>query len=334
MKVSFKELGLVNTREMFAKAVKGGYAIPAFNFNNMEQLQAIIQAAAETKSPVILQVSKGARAYANQTLLRYMAQGAVEYAKELGWKKPQIVLHLDHGDSYETCKSCVDFGFSSVMIDASSLPYEENVKLTRKVVNYAHKFDVTVEAELGVLAGVEDEVSSAVSHYTKPEEVIDFVKKTKCDSLAISIGTSHGAYKFTPEQCTRDPKTGRLIPPPLAFDVLKAIEKKLPGFPIVLHGSSSVPQEYVDMCNQYGGKLPNAVGIPEEQLRKAAKSAVCKINIDSDSRLVMTGAVRKYLAENPSHFDPRQYLKPAREEMKKMYIHKIVNVLGSNGKAR
>ena len=216
MKVSFKELGLVNTREMFAKAVKGGYAIPAFNFNNMEQLQAIIQAAAETKSPVILQVSKGARAYANQTLLRYMAQGAVEYAKELGWKKPQIVLHLDHGDSYETCKSCVDFGFSSVMIDASSLPYEENVKLTRKVVNYAHKFDVTVEAELGVLAGVEDEVSSAVSHYTKPEEVIDFVKKTKCDSLAISIGTSHGAYKFTPEQCTRDPKTGRLIPPPLA----------------------------------------------------------------------------------------------------------------------
>ncbi len=333
MKVSFKELGLVNTREMFAKAVKGGYAIPAFNFNNMEQLQAIIQAAAETKSPVILQVSKGARNYANQNLLRYMAQGAVEYAKELGWKKPQIVLHLDHGDSYELCKSCVDFGFSSVMIDASSLPYEENVKLTRKVVNYAHKHDVTVEAELGVLAGVEDEVSSAVSHYTKPEEVIDFVKKTKCDSLAISIGTSHGAYKFTPEQCTRD-ENGKLVPPPLAFDVLKAIEKKLPGFPIVLHGSSSVPQEYVDMCNQYGGKLPNAIGIPEEQLRKAAKSAVCKINIDSDSRLAMTAAVRKHLAENPGHFDPRQYLKPAREEMKKMYIHKIINVLGSNGKAR
>ena len=332
--VSYKELGLVNTREMFKKAVKGGYAIPAFNFNNMEQLQAIIQAAAETKSPVILQVSKGARNYANQTLLRYMAQGAVEYAKELGWKKPQIVLHLDHGDSYELCKSCVDFGFSSVMIDASSLPYEENVKLTRKVVNYAHKHDVTVEAELGVLAGVEDEVSSAVSHYTKPEEVIDFVKKTKCDSLAISIGTSHGAYKFTPEQCTRDPKTGKLVPPPLAFDVLKAVEKKLPGFPIVLHGSSSVPQEYVDMCNQYGGQLPNAIGIPEEQLRKAAKSAVCKINIDSDSRLAMTAAVRKHLAENPSHFDPRQYLKPAREEMKKMYIHKIINVLGSNGKAR
>jgi len=334
MKVSYKDLGLVNTREMFAKAVKGGYAIPAFNFNNMEQLQAIIQASAETKSPVILQVSKGARNYANQTLLRYMAQGAVEYAKELGWKKPQIVLHLDHGDSYEVCKSCVDFGFSSVMIDGSALPYEENVALTRKVVNYAHKFDVTVEAELGVLAGVEDEVSAEVSHYTKPEEVIDFVKKTKCDSLAISIGTSHGAYKFKPEQCTRDPQTGRLVPPPLAFDVLKAIEKKLPGFPIVLHGSSSVPQEYVDMCNQFGGNLPNAVGIPEEQLRKAAKSAVCKINIDSDSRLAMTGAIRKHFAEFPSHFDPRQYLKPAREEMKKMYMHKIVNVLGSNGKAR
>ena len=334
MKVSFKDLGLVNTREMFAKAVKGGYAIPAFNFNNMEQLQAIVQAAVETRSPVILQVSKGARNYANQTLLRYMAQGAVEYAKELGWKKPQIVLHLDHGDSYELCKSCVDFGFSSVMIDASSLPYEENVKLTRKVVNYAHKHDVTVEAELGVLAGVEDEVASEVSHYTKPEEVFDFVKKTKCDSLAISIGTSHGAYKFTPDQCTRDPKTGRLVPPPLAFDVLKAIEKKLPGFPIVLHGSSSVPQEYVDMVNQFGGKLPDAVGIPEEQLLKAAKSAVCNINIDSDSRLAMTGAIRKHLAENPGHFDPRQYLKPAREEMKKMYIHKIKNVLGSNGKAR
>ena len=334
MKVSYKDLGLVNTREMFAKAVKGGYAVPAFNFNNMEQLQAIIMAAVETRSPVILQVSKGARNYANQTLLRYMAQGAVEYAKELGWKKPQIVLHLDHGDSYELCKSCVDFGFSSVMIDGSSLPYEENVALTKKVVKYAHKYDVTVEGELGVLAGVEDEVASEVSHYTKPEEVEDFVKKTGCDSLAISIGTSHGAYKFKPEQCTRDPQTGRLVPPPLAFDVLKAIEKKLPGFPIVLHGSSSVPQKYVDMINQYGGKLPDAVGIPEEQLRKAAKSAVCKINIDSDSRLAMTAAVRKHLAENPSHFDPRQYLKPAREEMKEMYIEKIKNVLGSNGKAR
>ena len=327
--VSYKDLGLVNTREMFKKAVAGGYAIPAFNFNNMEQLQA----AAETKSPVILQVSKGARNYANQTLLRYMAEGAVAYAKELGWENPQIVLHLDHGDSFETCKSCVDFGFSSVMIDASSLPYEENIALTKKVVDYAHQFDVTVEAELGVLAGVEDEVSAAESHYTKPEEVIDFATRTGCDSLAISIGTSHGAYKFTPEQCTVDPKTGRLVPPPLAFDVLHEIEKKLPGFPIVLHGSSSVPQEYVDMCNKYGGNLPNAVGIPEEQLREAAKSAVCKINIDSDSRLAMTGAIRKHLAENPSHFDPRQYLKPAREEMKKMYIHKIVNVLGSDGKA-
>ena len=331
--VSYKELGLVNTREMFAKAVDGGYAIPAFNFNNMEQLQAIIMAASETKSPVILQVSKGARNYANATLLRYMAEGAVAYAKELGWEHPQICLHLDHGDSFETCKSCVDTGFSSVMIDASSLPYEENIALTKKVVEYAHQYDVTVEAELGVLAGVEDEVSAAESHYTKPEEVIDFATRTGCDSLAISIGTSHGAYKFTPEQCTRDPKTGRLVPPPLAFDVLHEIEKKLPGFPIVLHGSSSVPQEYVDMCNQYGGNLPNAIGIPEEQLREAAKSAVCKINIDSDSRLAMTGAIRKHMAENPSHFDPRQYLKPAREAMKQMYIHKIVNVLGSDGKA-
>ncbi|MBO7117352.1 MAG: class II fructose-1,6-bisphosphate aldolase [Bacteroidales bacterium] len=331
--VSFKELGLVNTREMFAKAVKGGYAIPAFNFNNMEQLQAIIQAAAELRSPVILQVSKGARNYANQTLLRYMAQGAVEYAKELGWENPQIVLHLDHGDSFELCKSCVDFGFSSVMIDASSLPYEDNIALTKKVVDYAHQYDVTVEAELGVLAGVEEEVASEVSHYTKPEEVVDFATRTGCDSLAISIGTSHGAYKFKPEQCTRDPKTGRLVPPPLAFDVLKGVEEQLPGFPIVLHGSSSVPQEYVDMINKYGGKLPDAVGIPEEQLRLAAKSAVCKINIDSDSRLAMTAAVRKDLYENPGHFDPRQYLKPARDEMKKMYIHKIVEVLGSDGKA-
>ena len=331
--VSYKDLGLVNTREMFKKAVAGGYAIPAFNFNNMEQLQAIIMAAAETKSPVILQVSKGARNYANSTLLRYMAEGAVAYAKELGWAKPEIVLHLDHGDSFELCKDCVDMGFSSVMIDASSLPYEDNIALTKKVVEYAHKYDVTVEAELGVLAGVEDEVASEVSHYTKPEEVIDFATRTGCDSLAISIGTSHGAYKFKPEQCTRDPKTGRLVPPPLAFDVLHEIEKKLPGFPIVLHGSSSVPQEYVDMCNKYGGNLPNAIGIPEEQLREAAKSAVCKINIDSDSRLAMTAAIRKHLAENPGHFDPRQYLKPAREEMKKMYIHKIINVLGSDGKA-
>ncbi len=330
--VSFKELGLVNTREMFAKAIKGGYAIPAFNFNNMEQLQAIIKAAATTKSPVILQVSKGARNYANQTLLRYMAQGAVEYAKELGWEHPQICLHLDHGDSYELCKSCVDFGFSSVMIDGSSLPYDENVALTKKVVEYAHAHDVTVEGELGVLAGVEDEVASEVSHYTKPEEVIDFTQKTGVDSLAISIGTSHGAYKFTPEQCTKDPKTGRLVPPPLAFDILDAIMEKLPGFPIVLHGSSSVPQEYVDIINANGGALPNAVGIPEEQLRKAAKSAVCKINIDSDSRLAFTAAVRKVFTEKPAEFDPRKYLGPARDEMEKMYKHKILNVLGSDGK--
>ena len=330
--INYKTLGLVNTREMFAKAVKGGYAIPAFNFNNMEQLQAIIKASVDTKSPVILQVSKGARDYANQTLLRYMAEGAVAYAKELGCEKPEIVLHLDHGDSFETCKSCIDMGFSSVMIDGSHLPYEENVALTKKVVEYAHQYDVTVEGELGVLAGVEDEVSAAESHYTKPEEVVDFVTKTGCDSLAISIGTSHGAYKFTPEQCTVDPETGRLLPPPLAFDVLEAIEKELPGFPIVLHGSSSVPQEDVDTINQYGGKLVAAVGIPEEQLRKAAKSALCKINIDSDSRLAMTAAVRKALAEKPSEFDPRKYLSPARDNMQKLYMHKIVNVLGSNDK--
>jgi fructose-bisphosphate aldolase class II len=330
--VNYKDLGLVNTRAMFAKAVDGGYAIPAFNFNNMEQMQAIIMASVETKSPVILQISKGARNYANQTLLRYMAEGAVAYAKELGCEHPEIVLHLDHGDSFELCKNCIEMGFSSVMIDGSALPYDENVALTRKVVDYAHKYDVTVEGELGVLAGVEDEVSAAESHYTKPEEVIDFVTKTGVDSLAISIGTSHGAYKFTPEQCTVDPKTGRLLPPPLAFDVLEAIEKKLPGFPIVLHGSSSVPQEDVDIINKYGGALKAAVGIPEEQLRKAAKSAVCKINIDSDSRLAMTAAIRKTLAEKPAEFDPRKYLGPARDHMKELYMHKIVNVLGSNGK--
>ena len=331
--VSFKELGLVNTREMFAKAIKGGYAIPAFNFNNMEQLQAIIKAAATTKSPVILQVSKGARNYANQTLLRYMAQGAVEYAKELGWEHPQICLHLDHGDSYELCKSCVDLGGRRIIKKKTSLPYDENVALTKKVVEYAHAHDVTVEGELGVLAGVEDEVASEVSHYTKPEEVIDFTQKTGVDSLAISIGTSHGAYKFTPEQCTKDPKTGRLVPPPLAFDILDAIMEKLPGFPIVLHGSSSVPQEYVDIINANGGALPNAVGIPEEQLRKAAKSAVCKINIDSDSRLAFTAAVRKVFTEKPAEFDPRKYCGPARDLMEELYIHKIKEVLGSDGKA-
>ena len=284
--VNYKDLGLVNTREMFAKAIKGGYAIPAFNFNNMEQMQAIIKAAVETKSPVILQVSKGARQYANATLLRYMAQGAVEYAKELGCAHPEIVLHLDHGDTFETCKSCIDSGFSSVMIDGSHLPYEENVALTKKVVEYAHQFDVTVEGELGVLAGVEDEVSSDHHTYTDPEEVIDFATRTGCDSLAISIGTSHGAYKFTPEQCHIDPKTGRMVPPPLAFEVLDAVMEKLPGFPIVLHGSSSVPEEEVETINKYGGALKAAIGIPEEELRKAAKSAVCKINIAADTRRI------------------------------------------------
>ena len=332
MAVSYKELGLVNTREMFKRAVDGGYAIPAFNFNNLEQLQAIITASSQLKSPVILQVSKGARNYANATLLRYLAEGAVEYAKELGCNHPEIVLHLDHGDSFELCKSCVDMGFSSVMIDGSSLPYEENIALTKKVVEYAHQHDVTVEAELGVLAGVEDEVVAEESHYTKPEEVIDFATRTGCDSLAISIGTSHGAYKFTPEQCTRDPKTGRLVPPPLAFDVLHEIEKKLPGFPIVLHGSSSVPQEYVDIINKFGGNLPNAVGIPEEQLREASKSAVCKINIDSDSRLAYTAGVRETLAEHPDYFDPRQYGKVARNYMIDLYKHKITDVLGSDNK--
>lgn len=332
MAVNYKELGLVNTREMFKRAVKGGYAIPAFNFNNLEQLQAIITAASETKSPVILQVSKGARAYANPILLRYMAEGAVEYAKSLGCNHPEIVLHLDHGDSFELVKGCVDLGFSSVMIDGSSLPYEENIELTKKCVEYAHQFDVTVEAELGVLAGVEDEVSSEESHYTRPEEVIDFSTRSGCDSLAISIGTSHGAYKFKPEQCTRDPKTGRLVPPPLAFDILHEIEEKLPGFPIVLHGSSSVPEEYVKIIDQYGGNLPNAVGIPEEQLREASKSAVCKINIDSDSRLAYTAGVRETLAQHPDYFDPRQYGKVARKYMTEMYSHKIIDVLGSDHK--
>ena len=326
--VSYKDLGLVNTREMFAKAIKGGYAIPAFNFNNMEQLQAIIQAAVETNSPVILQVSKGARQYANQTLLRYMAEGAVEYAKELGCKNPQIVLHLDHGDSFELCKSCIDMGFSSVMIDGSHLPYDENVALTKKVVEYAHQFDVTVEGELGVLAGVEDEVSAEHHTYTKPEEVVDFVTKTGCDSLAISIGTSHGANKFKPEQCTRN-ADGILVPPPLRFDILEEIERRIPGFPIVLHGSSSVPQDKVAIINKYGGALKDAVGIPEEQLRKAATSAVCKINIDSDGRLAMTAAVREVFANKPAEFDPRKYLGPARDALKELYKHKTVHVLGS-----
>ncbi|MGL4293143.1 MAG: class II fructose-bisphosphate aldolase [Bacteroidales bacterium] len=330
--VNYKDLGLVNTREMFKKAIEGGYAIPAFNFNNMEQLQAIVSAAAETKSPVILQVSKGARQYANPTLLRYMAEGAVAYAKELGWENPQIVLHLDHGDSFETCKSCIDSGFSSVMIDGSHLSYEDNIALTKKVVEYAHQFDVTVEGELGILAGVEDEVVAEHHTYTQPEEVVDFTTRTGCDSLAISIGTSHGANKFKPEQCTRN-EEGVLVPPPLAFDILAEIEKELPGFPIVLHGASSVPQEEVATINKYGGALKDAIGIPEEQLRKAAASAVCKINIDSDSRLAMTAAIREVFATTPAEFDPRKYLGPARDNMKKLYKHKIEAVLGSAGKA-
>lgn len=330
--ISYKDLGLVNTRDMFAKAVKGGYAIPAFNVNNMEQLQAIVQAASETKSPVIIQASKGARQYASPVLLRYMAQGAVEYAKSLGWEHPQIVLHLDHGDSFETCKDCIDTGFSSVMIDGSHLPYEENIALTKKVVEYAHKFDVTVEGELGVLAGIEDDVVAEHHTYTQPEEVVDFSSRSGCDSLAISIGTSHGANKFTPDQCTRD-ANGKLVPPPLRFDILEEVEKELPGFPIVLHGASSVPQEEVETINKYGGALKDAIGIPEEQLRRAAKSAVCKINIDSDSRLAMTAAVREVFATKPAEFDPRKYLGPARENMKKLYKHKIESVLGSAGKA-
>ena len=329
--VSYKELGLVNTKDMFAKAMKGGYAIPAYNFNNMEQMQAIIQACVETKSPVILQVSKGARQYANGILLRNMAKGAVEYAHSLGCDIP-IVLHLDHGPNFEVAKDCIDNGFSSVMIDGSALPYDENVALTKKVCDYAHQYDVTVEGELGVLGGVEDDVAAEESKYTKPEEVQDFVSKTGVDSLAISIGTSHGRCKFTPEQCTRT-ADGILVPPPLAFDVLEGVEKMIPGFPIVLHGSSSVPVEYVKMIEQYGGKIPDSVGIPEEQLRKAAKSAVCKINIDSDGRLAMTAMIRKVFAEHPDEFDPRKYLGPARDELKKMYSRKNIEVLGSAGHA-
>ena len=329
--ITYKELGLVNSKELFAKAVKGGYAIPAFNFNNLEQLQAIIGACVETKSPVILQVSSGARKYANQTLLKHLAKGAVDYAHELGFDIP-IVLHLDHGDTFELCKSCIESGFSSFMIDGSHHSYEKNVELTAQVVEYAHKYDVSVEGELGVLAGIEDEVSSDVTHYTKPEEVEDFVKKTGVDSLAISIGTSHGANKFTPAQCTRN-ADGILVPPPLRFDILEDCEKRIPGFPIVLHGASSVPADLVKMINDNGGKMKDAVGIPEEQLRRAAASAVCKVNIDSDGRLAMTAAVRKAMNDNPAEFDPRKYLGPARDALKVLYKHKIVNVLGSNDKA-
>ncbi|MFA6004332.1 MAG: class II fructose-bisphosphate aldolase [Elusimicrobiota bacterium] len=321
--VSYKELGFVNTREMFKDAMKNGYAVPAYNFNNMEQLQAIITACVQSRSPVILQVSKGARDYANATLLRWMGRGAVEMMKELGRPVP-VALHLDHGDTFELCKSCIDSGFSSVMIDASSKPFAENVALTKKVVEYAHPRDVTVEGELGVLAGIEDEVSAEKSHYTDPKDVENFVKQTGVDSLAISIGTSHGAYKFKL-------KPGESVPP-LRFDILEACEKRIPGFPIVLHGSSSVPPEAIALINKYGGKMEGTAGIPEDQLRKAAKSAVCKINIDSDGRLVMTAAIRKVFSEKPGEFDPRKYLGPAREALIKMYQDKNEKVLGSAGR--
>ncbi|MBM6896399.1 class II fructose-1,6-bisphosphate aldolase [Pseudoflavonifractor capillosus] len=319
---------LVNTTEMFKKAYDGGYAIGAFNVNNMEIVQGITEAAKEVNAPLILQVSKGARAYANHTYLVKLVEAAII---ETGLP---ICLHLDHGDSFEICKSCIDGGFTSVMIDASSKPFAENIELTKRVVEYAHDHGVVVEAELGALAGVEDEVqvSAEDSHYTRPEEVEEFVAKTGCDSLAIAIGTSHGAYKFTAAQCTRNEK-GELVPPPLRFDILDEVVKRLPGFPIVLHGSSSVPQEYVKMINENGGKMPDAVGIPEEQLRQAARGAVCKINIDSDLRLAMTGTIRKFFAEHPDKFDPREYLKPARANIKELVKHKLINVLGCDGKA-
>ena len=319
---------LVTTKEMFQKAYNGGYAIGAFNVNNMEIVQGITEAAKEVNAPLILQVSKGARAYANHTYLVKLVEAAII---ETGLP---ICLHLDHGDSFETCKSCIDGGFTSVMIDASSKPFAENIEITKKVVEYAHDHGVVVEAELGALAGVEDEVnvSAADSHYTRPEEVEEFVTKTGCDSLAIAIGTSHGAYKFTAAQCTRNEK-GELVPPPLRFDILDEVVRRLPGFPIVLHGSSSVPQEFVKMINENGGKMPDAVGIPEEQLRQAARGAVCKINIDSDLRLAMTGTIRKFFNDHPDKFDPREYLKPARAAIKELVKHKLVYVLGCDGKA-
>ncbi len=321
--VDYKELGLVNTKNMFKKAISGGFAVPGYNFNNMEQIQAIVRGCAESDSPVILQVSKGARDYANQTLLRYMAMGAVEMVREDFGKKLPIALHLDHGDSFELCKSCIETGFSSVMIDGSAHSFDDNIALTKKVVEFAHQHDVSVEGELGVLAGIEDEVSHEVSHYTKPEEVEEFVSRTGVDSLAISIGTSHGAYKFKL-------KPGDPLPQ-LRLDILDEISKRLPGFPIVLHGASSVLPEYVDLINKYGGKMEDAIGVPEEQIRKAASGAVCKVNIDSDGRLVMTAMIRKVFAEKPSEFDPRKYLGPAREELIKMIIRKNKEVLGSSG---
>ncbi len=322
-------MALVTTTEMFRKAYDGGYAVGAFNVNNMEIVQAITEACREENAPVILQVSKGARAYANHTYLVKLVEAAVLECPNI-----PIALHLDHGDSYELCKSCIDGGFTSVMIDASSKSFEENIALTKKVVEYAHDHGVVVEAELGSLAGIEDEVNVSAENasYTRPEEVEEFVSRTGCDSLAIAIGTSHGAYKFTPEQCTRN-EQGILVPPPLRFDVLEEVTKRLPGFPIVLHGSSSVPQEYVRMVNENGGRMPNAIGVPEEQLRKAASMSVCKINIDSDLRLAMTGTIRKYFNEHPDHFDPRQYLKPARANIKEVVRHKLIDVLGCAGKA-
>lgn len=329
---SYKDLGLVNTKQMFQKAFEGSFAIPAYNFNNLEQLQAIVMACGESDSPFILQVSSGARKYANQTMLMYMAHGATEMLRQIN-PHLRFALHLDHGDSFELCKSCVDSGFSSVMIDGSHHSFEANIQLTRKVVEYAKKYDVSVEGELGVLAGIEDDVVAEKSTYTQPHEVEEFVSKTGVDSLAISIGTSHGANKFKPEQCERSDQ-GVLIPPPLRFDILSEIEKRISGFPIVLHGASSVIPEYVQMINQYGGNLKDAVGIPAEQLRKAATSAVCKVNIDSDGRLAMTALIRKSLAEHPEVFDPRKILGPAREELKKMIIEKNRSVLGSAGKGK
>ena len=322
-------MALVTSKEMFAKAYDGGYAIGAFNVNNMEIVQGITEACQEEHAPVILQVSKGARAYANHTYLVKLVEAAVETCPDI-----PIVLHLDHGPDFETCKSCIDGGFTSVMIDASSKPFAENIEITRKVVEYAHDHGVVVEAELGTLAGIEDEVKVAAheASYTRPEEVEEFVAKTGCDSLAIAIGTRHGAYKFTAAQCTRNEK-GILVPPPLRFDVLEEVSKRLPGFPIVLHGSSSVPQDFVKTINEHGGKMPDAVGIPEEQLRHAAELSVCKINIDSDLRLAMTATIRQYFDEHPGDFDPRQYLKPARAAIKAMVAHKIVDVLGCDHKA-
>ena len=320
---------LVTTTEMFKKAYDGGYAIGAFNVNNMEIVQGITEACQEEKAPVILQVSKGARAYANHNYLVKLVEAAVLCCPDI-----PIALHLDHGPDFETCKSCIDGGFTSVMIDASSKPFEENIEITRRVVEYAHDHGVVVEAELGTLAGIEDEVKVAAhaASYTRPEEVEEFVSKTGCDSLAIAIGTSHGAYKFTAAQCTRNEK-GILVPPPLRFDVLEEVSRRLPGFPIVLHGSSSVPQNYVNMINENGGKMPDAVGIPEEQLRHAAELSVCKINIDSDLRLAMTGTIRQFFNEHPDKFDPREYLKPARANIKELVRHKLVDVLGCAGKA-